>query len=282
MITITLQNIKDCNPCKSGWEKLIASKGGDAADMSAEFPVTDILNSNDLDDCLWALRCLPEHDNLWRKYAVWCARQVQHLMADQRSINAMDVAWRHSEGLATDDELAAARGDAWDAARGAAGFAAWRSAAGFAAWEAAWSAAWADAWAAARDAQQQKLREILTLGQWPEGDYVRYDDVVKALQAMHGEAEPVAWMVTTERYGKPHTYPVTGDYDNVVNQCDYGNPVPLYTAPQPVVPEMVHILSILNGNIWHTEASENLKLAKDFELRLYADAALLSAGKGGE
>ena len=53
-------------------------------------------------------------------------------------------------------------------------------------------------------------------------------------------------------------------------------------APQPVIDERVHILSIVNGNIWHTEASENLKLAKDFELRLYADAALLSAGKGGE
>jgi hypothetical protein len=51
-------------------------------------------------------------------------------------------------------------------------------------------------------------------------------------------------------------------------------------APQPVIDERVHILSILNGNIWHTEASENLKLAKDFELRLYADAALLSAAKG--
>jgi len=50
-------------------------------------------------------------------------------------------------------------------------------------------------------------------------------------------------------------------------------------SPQPVIDERVHILSILNGNIWHTEASENLKLAKDFELRLYADAALLSAGK---
>jgi hypothetical protein len=53
----------------------------------------------------------------------------------------------------------------------------------------------------------------------------------------HAGQEPVAWMVTTERYGKPHTYPVVGDYDNVVNQCDYGNPVPLYTHPQPAVPE---------------------------------------------
>jgi len=53
----------------------------------------------------------------------------------------------------------------------------------------------------------------------------------------------------------------------------------LSAGRETVVPEMVHILSIVNGNIWHTEASENLKLAKDFELRLYADAALLSAGK---
>jgi hypothetical protein len=161
MITITLEKIKAHDPCKSGWEKLLASKGGDAADMSAEFPVTDILDSNDLDDTLWALRCLPEHDNLWRKYAVWCARQVQHLMADQRSINAMDVAWRHSEGLATDDELAAAWSAAWSAARAAAWSAAW-SAAGGAAWEAAWEAA--------RGAQQQKLRELLTLGQWSEDE----------------------------------------------------------------------------------------------------------------
>jgi hypothetical protein len=74
-------------------------------------------------------------------------------------------------------------------------------------------------------------------------DHLKYraalTTISEALQAMQGEAEPVAWMVTTDRYGKPHTYPVTGDYDNVVNQCDYGNPVPLYTAPQPALPKWV-------------------------------------------
>ena len=56
-----------------------------------------------------------------RKFAVWCARQVQHLMTDPRSVAALDVAERHAEGLATDEELAAAGAAAWDAAVDAAG-----------------------------------------------------------------------------------------------------------------------------------------------------------------
>jgi hypothetical protein len=169
MITITLEKIEAHNPCESGWEKLIASKGGNKADMSVEFPVTDILDSNDLDDTLWVLRCLPEHSNLWRKYAVWCARQVQHLMTDRRSIDALDVAWRHSEGLATDAELESARDAAWDASWDAALDAA-RDAARAAAWDAAADAA-ADAVrvavrVAVREAQKQKLAQILTAGEW--------------------------------------------------------------------------------------------------------------------
>ena len=182
MITISLQKIRDASPCQGGWEKLLKSKGGTAADMTAEFPLSDVLDSNDLDDTLWCLRCLPEHDRLWRKYAVWCARQVQHLMTDQRSIDALDVAWRHSDGLATDAELAtaelataraaraawaawaagaAARAAAWDAA----GEAAWDAArAAWAAWDAAEAAARA-AWAA-RAAQKAKLIQILTAGSW--------------------------------------------------------------------------------------------------------------------
>jgi hypothetical protein len=110
MITISLTQIRDKSLYQDEWEKLLKSKGGTAADMAAQFPLSDVLDSNNLDDTLWCLRCLPEHDRLWRKYAVWCARQVQHLMTDQRSINALDVAWRHSNGEATDAELAAAFG----------------------------------------------------------------------------------------------------------------------------------------------------------------------------
>jgi len=78
-----------------------------------------------------------------RLFAVWCARQVQHLMTDPRSISALDVAESHANGQATNEELAAAR----DAARGAA-----CAAAGAAARGAACAAAGAAACAAARDA----------------------------------------------------------------------------------------------------------------------------------
>ena len=176
MITISLNQIRAESPCEDGWKKVLASKRGASADMDAQFPLTDVLDSNDLDDALWCLRCLPEHDNLWRKYAVWCARQVRHLMTDERSRNALNVAWRYSEWLATDAELDAARDAAWDAASAAAwaaaSVAAW-AAARAAASAAARVAAGAAARVAAGDAQKTKLTEILTAGRWVESATAR-------------------------------------------------------------------------------------------------------------
>jgi len=124
-------------------------------------------------------------DRELRLFAVWCARQVQHLLTEPRSINAIDVAERYANGEATDRELTAARAAAYAAAWAAywaAGGAAARAASavarvadGDAAYAAAraadWSAArtaasaaasgadWAEAWAAARTAQAQWLRD---------------------------------------------------------------------------------------------------------------------------
>lgn len=134
-VMITLQKIKDRHPCSSWWKKLLKAKGGTTADYAAEFPLSDVLDINGLDDTLWCLRCLPKHNNLWRLYAVWCARQVQHLMTDKRSIDALDVAERRARGLATEAELDAA----WDAARAAARVAEWAAEAAKAA-VAAWAA----------------------------------------------------------------------------------------------------------------------------------------------
>ena len=100
-----------------------------------------LLDTLGLDDALLFCRAEPEMAPIWRRYAVWCARQVQNLMTDQRSLSALDVAERHANGQATDEELAAAMAAAWAAAD-----AAWAAAA--AAKPAAW-AAWAAAWAAA-------------------------------------------------------------------------------------------------------------------------------------
>ena len=158
----TLSAIREHNPCTNGWKKLLSHLEKTKADDEL-LPITTILDSNGVEDALWCLRAVGGRDREIRLYAVWCARQVQHLMADQRSINALDVAVRHANGTATDDELAAARAAAraaaWAAAWDAASAAAW-AAASAAARDAAWAAAsaaardaaWDAAWDAARDA----------------------------------------------------------------------------------------------------------------------------------
>ena len=143
MITTTLNHIRAHSPCTEGWEKLLKHLGKTQAD-DEPLPFATILESNGLNDALWCCRAEPQYAKEWRLHAVWCARQVQHLMSDPRSLHALDVAERHAIGQATDAELETAWADAWDA----------RAAAWAAAWAAAGDAARAAAWAAgaARDA----------------------------------------------------------------------------------------------------------------------------------
>ena len=155
----TLNAIRYRHPCADGWKKLLANLGKTAADDEPLSLIT-ILDSNGLDDALWCLRAVTGHDKEIRLFAVWCARQVQHMMADQRSVNALDVAERFANGDATEEELEAARAAAGDAAGDAARAAAWdaaRDAAGNAARAAASAAAWDAAW----DAQESKFRELI-------------------------------------------------------------------------------------------------------------------------
>ena len=167
MICTTLSKIRAAHPCEDGWRKLLTYLGKTKAD-DEPLPLLTVLDSNGLDDCLWCLRTVPEHGAKWRLFAVWCARKVQHLMTDPRSIAALDIAECHARGEATDEELAAARAavraavrDAdRDADRDAAWDAAW-AAAWAAARDAVWAAAWAAAWDAAKADQETHLREIL-------------------------------------------------------------------------------------------------------------------------
>ena len=170
----TLNKIRACYPCHEGWTKLLRNLGKTKAD-DEPLAITTVLDGNGLDDALWCLRAVDGHQREMRLYAVDCARSVQNLMTDARSIAAIDVAERHADGLATDAELVAAwdaawdaardaaRGAAWDAARDAARGAAWDAARG-AAWDAArdaaWGAAWVAAWDAARDVQADLLRIV--------------------------------------------------------------------------------------------------------------------------
>lgn len=159
-ITTTLNRIRAHIPCREGWEKLLKGLGKTAAD-DEPLPFARVVEINGLDDALWCCRAEPQHDRQWRLYAVWCARQVQRFMKDQRSIAAINVAERYANGLATDEELVAAREAVWAAREvtwdgwEAAWEAAWATR--VAAWDAAW-AAWATrvaAWDTARDTTRE-------------------------------------------------------------------------------------------------------------------------------
>ena len=142
----TLNNIRTHGPCGNGWQNLLTHLGKTKAD-DEPLDLLTILDSNGLDDTLWCFRAVEGCDKEIRLYAVWCAQQVQHLMKDPRSIDALDVAERFANGTASNEELAAA----WDAAGAAA-----RDAAGAAA-----GAARDAARVAAREKQENHLREIL-------------------------------------------------------------------------------------------------------------------------
>ena len=152
MISTTLNKIRAAHPCKDGWKKLLRRLGKTRAD-DEPLPLSVILDSNGLNDCLWALRCVEGHDREFRLYAVRCARRVQYLLTDPRSLAALDVAEHFARGTATRKELAAA-GEAAQAAAWTAEWAA-RAAAGAAALAAAWAeqaaaeaAVWTAEWAA--------------------------------------------------------------------------------------------------------------------------------------
>jgi hypothetical protein len=133
-VITTLNAIREHGPCEDGWRKLLRHLGKTSPD-DEPLSIVTVLDSNGLDDALWCLRAVTGHDREIRLYAVWCARQVQHLMTDPRSLAALDVAERYAHALATDEELTVAWTAAWDAA-----------------WDAAWTAAWG--------AQSKRLREV--------------------------------------------------------------------------------------------------------------------------
>ncbi len=116
--------------------------------------VFDILDNKDIPfrDRVWVImRADLVSKKLMRLFAVWCARQVQHEIKDERSLKAIEVAERFALGEATEVELSAARSAAESAARSAA-------------WSAARSAAESAAWSAAESAQEAHLRKMLLAG----------------------------------------------------------------------------------------------------------------------
>lgn len=164
MYQVTLKQLRSHGACVSGYNKLVCALAGKAFDAERETyiryahkdPVSleYIAESNGVEDAIWCLSAIDGVERDARLFAVWCARQVQHLMTDERSLRALDIAERFANGNATEEERAAAWAAARDAAGAAAGAAAW-AAARAAARDAAWAAAGDAAWDAAGASQKE-------------------------------------------------------------------------------------------------------------------------------
>lgn len=161
---VTLSDLRKAGACFDGYNKVVRMLQGKQFSKEDEereryilfahdgdIPLVDIVKNNDINDALWALCCVKDCDRDARLFAVWAARQVEHMIEDARCKEALNVAERFANGAATQEELEAAREAAWEAAENAAGNAAW-AAAGDTAWAAANCAALDAAWAAAGEA----------------------------------------------------------------------------------------------------------------------------------
>jgi len=123
---VTLKQLREHKACVSGYNKVVCSlkkipyverETYIKFKHTEAIPLLSILESNGLDDALWCLRCNNvEWERDSRLFAVWCARQVQHLMTDKRSLEALDVAEAFANNNATLQDLYAARDAAFYAA----------------------------------------------------------------------------------------------------------------------------------------------------------------------
>lgn len=160
--TLTWADFKPFDPCYDPKERY--------GDFSGT--ILDILKDKRIPakDRIWAATCKGVlDDKTLRLFACKCVREVWHLLTDERSRKAVEVAERYAVGDATDEELVEAHGAACDAAgytagavSGDAASSAARAAAMEAATGAAWDAAWHASWAAAREKQVIILIQLIT------------------------------------------------------------------------------------------------------------------------
>lgn len=175
MLYTTFRLLREHGACTDRYRHLAKELGGvKRYGFDTPISIERILDTNGLDDALWALQAAIEPaDRFNRLLACDYAEHVLYIYEsqhpdDKRLRQVIEVSRRYVMGLATEEELATARDAAWaavcDAARDArAAWSAWA-----AVWAAARDAAWA-AWAAARAAaraaerqwQEQRLREKL-------------------------------------------------------------------------------------------------------------------------
>ena len=145
-LTTTFKRLRDASACKTRYKFLRAALKG--VKDTEPINLLTILETNGLDDALWALSATVENcDKVARLMAADFAEEVLPIWKkysdDKRPELAIKAARDFANDLITSQERAAA-------------------------WDAAWDAVWAAAGDAARAAAREKQKEILTRYLQPE------------------------------------------------------------------------------------------------------------------
>jgi hypothetical protein len=106
----TLRKIKACNPCDPEWRRGLALLGKTAPD-DEPIRMLDILDKMGINSALWCCRTLPEYNQEWRLFAVWCARQNEIVYETHQT--ALEVAEAYALGQVDLDTLRSAEKAAW-------------------------------------------------------------------------------------------------------------------------------------------------------------------------
>jgi len=209
VVTTTLRQIRQHEPCADGWRTLLSSLGKTGAD-DEPLPLTTILRSNGLDDALWCLRTITGYDREITRFVLACVQEVSHLMTDKRSLDVLSALERHLEIPLSKRELdqVVAEAEVVAEAALAAARAVGVTEAAWAAWvtvAAAWAVARA-AWAAARAAgvpvvAARAAAEAAQAAAWVPGAAARAARAAEAARAEAVEAEAVeaAWAAARAR-----------------------------------------------------------------------------------
>ena len=154
-LTTTLNKIRACSPCASGWRTLVKHLGEDF-DPDAEINLLTILESNGVADMIWTLRAAIGQDSkrIASQLAMRFAEQALPIFEkrrpnDERPRKAIQAARDYLDGKISLEELRSCRSHADAADAAAAAYAAYAAAYAAADDAAAYAAAYAAADAAA-------------------------------------------------------------------------------------------------------------------------------------
>jgi hypothetical protein len=113
----TFQKIKDCKPCGDGWKQLISYHKPSSLDE--EISIKEIMESNGLNDAIWALRVI-DNTEILISLSIDLAESVLHIYekqfpGDTRIRDCIDACKKYIRGEISESELIEKKKGAYNA-----------------------------------------------------------------------------------------------------------------------------------------------------------------------